>query len=442
MRKRKNVNLAGQVNFDVAIVGGGIAGVATAYEILKNTDKTVCIIESDTVAHGATGHNAGYVVAEFEKSFKEIVKEYGLRMAKEGLAEIEACFEYFLDMFEMLGLKKPKVLRSSVAFSDEEHFVKELEEEYLKYGKIVSEVFMHEKSKWLKSIPENFLTSIKIITDVEFLDMLNDRDRDALYFHAIIINKVALANSAIFTEKLAEYCMDKFPERIEIFEQSHIHSIRLLQNGVCILDSQLGLCISREVVLCTNGFEKFDIYGPYSMKVDKEFHHNVYGLIGYMSATFLPNDTIEEKVGVFYEENYKHKNIPIDAGPYIYFTNRKFEVDGETGNLWSIGGAEQKISSRIFYDKKHLADPGVYKELDDFQAKHFKIQGKAQFHWHGLMGYTRSGIRIVGRDKRFLSLYYNLGCNGIGIITSISGARRISKIINGEILLASIFDPM
>jgi hypothetical protein len=36
---------------------------------------------------------------------------------------------------------------------------------------------------------------------------------------------------------------------------------------------------------------------------------------------------------------------------------------------------------------------------------------------------------------------YNLGCNGVGILTSIYGAKRISQIVAGEKLSQSIFDP-
>lgn len=435
------VRLTGQVSFDICIVGGGIAGVTTAFEILKNTNNKVCILESDKVAHGATGHNAGYVVAEFEKSFKEIVKEYGLDMAQRGISEIEDSFNYYLDLYNTLGLEKPNVQSTAVAFSNEEHFLNELEEEYLKYGMIKKKVFVHEKSKWLKTIPEIFHKSITVIDSNRFLELLNDKDRDELYFNAIIMGPVALANSAVFTERLAEYCLEKYSGRFEIFENTHVSSIRLLQNNIGILDTLMGVCFANKIVLCTNGFEKFDIYGPYGMKVDKEFHHNVYGLIGYMSGTFIPSIKEEEKIGVLYEESYKHKNMPVYAGPYIYYSKRNFEMDSKRGILWSLGGPELLLPERIFYNKIHLTKPEVFEELDNYQIKHFKVDEKSQFHWHGLMGYTKTGIRMVGRDKRFLNLLYNLGCNGIGIIPSVAGARRIARLINEEKLDRSIFDP-
>jgi glycine/D-amino acid oxidase-like deaminating enzyme len=39
------------------------------------------------------------------------------------------------------------------------------------------------------------------------------------------------------------------------------------------------------------------------------------------------------------------------------------------------------------------------------------------------------------------SVLYNTGCNGIGILPSIAGGKRIARILKGEILPKSIFDP-
>jgi glycine/D-amino acid oxidase-like deaminating enzyme len=44
--------------------------------LLMHTDLQVTIIESQRLAHGATGHNAGQAAAYFEKPFDEIVQEY------------------------------------------------------------------------------------------------------------------------------------------------------------------------------------------------------------------------------------------------------------------------------------------------------------------------------------------------------------------------------
>lgn len=40
---------------------------------------------------------------------------------------------------------------------------------------------------------------------------------------------------------------------------------------------------------------------------------------------------------------------------------------------------------------------------------------------HGLMGYTKNTLRLIGPDPFNTVLMYNLGCNGVGILPSIHG---------------------
>lgn len=48
----------GESHTDIGVIGAGIAGVATAYHILSQTELSVTLVEAKKIAHGATGHNA------------------------------------------------------------------------------------------------------------------------------------------------------------------------------------------------------------------------------------------------------------------------------------------------------------------------------------------------------------------------------------------------
>ena len=62
---------------DVAIVGAGIAGVATAFFTLRDTSSAVVLIERNRVGRGATGHNAGQLATYFERPLCDLVDAYG-----------------------------------------------------------------------------------------------------------------------------------------------------------------------------------------------------------------------------------------------------------------------------------------------------------------------------------------------------------------------------
>jgi len=63
------------------------------------------------------------------------------------------------------------------------------------------------------------------------------------------------------------------------------------------------------------------------------------------------------------------------------------------------------------------------------------------FHWHGLMGYMDGMVRVIGPHPGRPALLYNLGCNGVGFLPSIHGGRQIGRLLAGERLPPSIFDP-
>ena len=61
---------------DVAIVGGGIAGVATAYFLAK-AGARVIVLEARGIAEGASGRNAGFLLAGVAENFVAASRRYG-----------------------------------------------------------------------------------------------------------------------------------------------------------------------------------------------------------------------------------------------------------------------------------------------------------------------------------------------------------------------------
>src|SRR3989344_9361650 len=103
-KERKPVVLGKDLKTDVAIIGAGIAGIATAFFTLKHTDKRVVILERFKLAHGATGHNAGQIVSYFERGFAGLVEEFGLKMAAEGEGAVESAWELLDEMYTEASL--------------------------------------------------------------------------------------------------------------------------------------------------------------------------------------------------------------------------------------------------------------------------------------------------------------------------------------------------
>src|SRR5436309_2079268 len=61
---------------DVAVVGAGIAGVATAY-FLASAGASVVVLEARGVAEAASGRNAGFLLAGVAENFVAAARRYG-----------------------------------------------------------------------------------------------------------------------------------------------------------------------------------------------------------------------------------------------------------------------------------------------------------------------------------------------------------------------------
>ncbi len=111
-----------------------------------------------------------------------------------------------------------------------------------------------------------------------------------------------------------------------------------------------------------------------------------------------------------------------------------------------MGGPDRPLGANERYRPEDIPEAEEeYSKIEEFYRKTVigvSADMRRDFSWHGLMGYTSSGVRVIGRDPNHSCLVYNMGCNGIGILPSIYGGKRVAQIINGETLAPSIFDPI
>ena len=65
---------------DLIIVGGGMSGISVGHFF---RDKKILLLEKGNLLSGATGNNAGFLIAGFGEHFKRTVSRFGMSMARE-----------------------------------------------------------------------------------------------------------------------------------------------------------------------------------------------------------------------------------------------------------------------------------------------------------------------------------------------------------------------
>jgi glycine/D-amino acid oxidase-like deaminating enzyme len=431
--------LTSDIKTDVVIVGGGIAGISTAFFTLKYTDKSVVIIEKSRLAYGATGHNAGQIVSYFEKPFYEMVEEFGMDGAGEAQRAIELAWELLDEMYTEAGLTMN--LSRFTGYDGYTNF--EQIEEALKnnVARQKAGLTIHPLD-----IAEEIIPTLGILSEYDGMytlksqkDILKYLETEDTHFIAMLSQQKGVANSALFTEEISQYLLKTYPERFDMYEHTMVSKV-VLKDDHALLDTENALVAAGRVVLCTNGFENFEILNQSGLAIDTKFHHQVNGVVARMSG-YLEKKNKSPIAISYYTDDAKGLD---DA--YFYLTRRPFEHESDDKhNLICIGGPVHEIADREEYLYEFDYPEAVQKEVDDFVKNVYdsdpnkKIDYK--FTWHGLMGYTPNKIRLIGFEPLNPVLLYNLGCNGVGLLPSMYGGRRISRIIAGEKLPPSVFDP-
>lgn len=435
-RTRPVEPLEENISTDVCIVGGGIAGITTAFFLLMKTKKRVVLLEAHKIAHGATGHNAGQITSYFETPLRDLVQKFGFAKAIHAQKVIEEdariLFEkVFIDAFlqtphsEFIGYNG--LMTEAQILGALEDLRLRSESNVLRIRPLLIDAVWLEEHR----IPRGYThlyTAVKQDNILQLLETKNTSYRAALPFLS------GCTNSALFSEELAGYLLATYKDRFILKEDTPVAKV-ILTNSGATLEAGTNTVTTHEVVLCTNGFEFLDIVNSEGPSIDHTFHHTVSGIVGYMAGYKEPLEKAP------FASIYSHESAS-ETDPYYYVTRRQFEDESNADhNLVCIGGPEFYLPDRATYDAKKEYPLEISDTLETFVLQTYGGDKKFDYHWHGLMGYTTSGVRLIGREQKNKHLLYNLGCNGVGILTSVYGADRISRIINNEVVEPTIFDP-
>ncbi len=430
---------------NVAIVGGGIAGIVSAYFILRHTKYSVLVVEGDKVAHGATGHNAGQVTSYFERPFGSLVEEFGLELASKGQGAIESAWDLLEEIRKDAQLKVPVWRFTGYAgCTNLDQVLLDLKDNALRAagGLLVERIYISGEDVKEDQIPLEYRHLCQFVPREYIRSLLETKDES---FIAAICYDKGCMNSAVFTEELVEYLVTHHSDRFSIHEMTPISKVELQADGAMLYTAKEHAIHAKHVLLCTNGFKTITIKNNAGPDIDTEFHHTVRGKVSYMAGFLEPMDRPPTAISYYTEKGANPED------PYFYLTRRPFDLSNQATpenivkNLLCVGGLDEWWEEIHKYNREH---PFKKRELQKFEnflkdtyQYYTEYREEELFVWHGLMGYTTNRVRLVGPEPCNPVLMYNLGCNGVGLLPSIYGGRRIADILAGKEVEKSIFDP-
>jgi len=440
---RPTISLDENLTTEVAVVGAGIAGVSTAYFLLKETQLAVSIVEAGKAAHGATGHNAGQIVSYFEQQLSGLTQKYGLKMAAEAQTAIESGWQLIEKIYADTKIPTPFAQFTGYAGCQNlEEVLVHLENIVLcRQANIpIEPMIIADDVPELTNVPDKYYGLYTRLPQKDVMSLLETKNTS---FIAVLSARKGCMNSALFCEDLLDHLLAEYPDRFHIYEHSSVTEVRLEKDRAILKIGEHSLTSDR-VVLCTNGFENFTINNTAGADLDASFHHLVKGTVGYMAAYL--EDHQRSPIAISYLPKQDHgSDKEFDYSPYFYLTRRTLESSDNKQSLICVGGPEALMDDTNNYKKEHPYPAEARRLIDDFLHATYAFAPQQemdyQYMWHGLMGYTPNGLRCIGPEPINSVLLYNLGCNGVGILPSIYGGKKISQFLNGDHFPDSIFDP-
>jgi glycine/D-amino acid oxidase-like deaminating enzyme len=102
--------LAGDINVDVAVIGGGYLGMATAIALRRHgLAETVAVLEARTVGYGASGRNGSFAMTVTGLGFGTTAMLRGKRFLRRAHAYMEQCVDRLEEFIDEAGLDCGKI---------------------------------------------------------------------------------------------------------------------------------------------------------------------------------------------------------------------------------------------------------------------------------------------------------------------------------------------
>jgi glycine/D-amino acid oxidase-like deaminating enzyme len=119
------------IEVDVAVVGGGIAGITTAYLL---AGMKVALLEAGKLLHGTTGHTTAKLTAQHHLIYDELIKQEGQEKAALYYKANEGARKFAESLISRHAIDCGLQTEDAYVFTNSDDYIRKLEDEAAAYS--------------------------------------------------------------------------------------------------------------------------------------------------------------------------------------------------------------------------------------------------------------------------------------------------------------------
>ncbi|MFD2245393.1 FAD-dependent oxidoreductase [Pontibacter ruber] len=362
--------LEGNLDVDVAIIGGGITGITTALQ-LTDAGKSVAVLEARRVGGGTTGWSTGNLYVPTGAYYHKILDSRD----KETMSSVAYARAAALDFIEHQTLQKQIdchfARRPWYFFTEEENMVSTIEKEVDALQRAGMPIEFTENVPYLNQ------DGIRIAA----------RMHGQARFHPL---RYVLG---LATDIAARGC--------QIYEHTTVFDLKE-EKDHCLLKTQHGTVTCRQIVIATH-----IPIGIHTVQTVAAPHRS------YVVAVRLRNDDYPD--AYFWQNDTMHKAITTHS------------TDSMKLDMLMVAGNHHKTGQASHQEYQHY-----FNELEDYARKHFDV-ASVEYRWSAQHYRSGDGVPYIGlTHKDAKRTYIATGFYADGLIYGTVAGMLLSDMIVGK----------
>ncbi|MFL0268469.1 FAD-dependent oxidoreductase [Candidatus Clostridium radicumherbarum] len=294
-QKKDYPALKEDINVDVAIVGGGIVGITSAF-LLKAKGLKVAILEANKIMHGATGHTTAKITSQHNLIYNKLITKFGEEKARQYAEANEKAIHFIANLVKEKNIDCDFSWSHAFVYTQSEEYIDKIEKEASAASKL--------------GITASYLNKVPLPFDVKAAIKFDNQAR----FHPL---------------KYLEVLADEIPgNESHIFEHTKIVDIE--EGDTCTLKTNNGKKVKAPKIIIASHFPFYDGLGMYfaRMYVEKSYVVAVRLKEKFTEGMFI---SAEDPGRSLRSQNYEDGEIVLVGGEHHKTgseknTNRHYET--------------------------------------------------------------------------------------------------------------------